>query len=95
MQLHHQLLVFALRDVLIAVMLPFSSPAEPRSLTTIFLEFPVPVVQRADGSGLEPSRNAVKVEGMLISKLVIRSVYVWWVSYVADTPGHGAFLARC
>ncbi|KAF1854720.1 hypothetical protein Lal_00011154 [Lupinus albus] len=35
------------------------------SLSAVLLELPVPIVQWANRSGLEPSRNAVKVERML------------------------------
>lgn len=34
-------------------------------LSTVLLELPVPVVQRADLSRLEPSRNAVEMECVL------------------------------
>lgn len=35
------------------------------ALPSILLELPVPVVQRADLAGLQPSRDAVEVECML------------------------------
>jgi hypothetical protein len=35
-------------------------------LSTVLLELPVPVVQRADLARLEPSRDAVEVERMLV-----------------------------
>lgn len=35
------------------------------ALTTVFLELPVPVIQRTDGPGLEPSRDAMEVERVL------------------------------
>jgi hypothetical protein len=38
---------------------------ESDCLTAILLEFPVSVVQRADLASLEPTRDAVEVEGML------------------------------
>lgn len=35
-------------------------------LTTVLLEFPVSVVQGADLTRLQPSRDAVEMEGMLV-----------------------------
>lgn len=37
----------------------------PLNLTTVFLEFPVSVIERTDLTCFEPSRDAMKVEGMV------------------------------
>lgn len=41
-------------------------PPDNQHLPTIFLKLPVSVVQRTDLSGLQPSRDAVEMEGVLI-----------------------------
>jgi hypothetical protein len=38
---------------------------EERYAVGLLLEFPLPIVQRTDIPGFEPSRNAVEMEGML------------------------------
>lgn len=38
-------------------------------LPTILLELPVPVIQRADLAGLEPTRDAVEVESVLMDRV--------------------------
>lgn len=40
-------------------------PPPPEYLPPILLELPIPVVEGADLAGLEPSRDAVEVEGVL------------------------------
>jgi hypothetical protein len=41
------------------------------NLATVLLEFPITVVERAHLSGLEPSGDAVEVEGVLFRMLVL------------------------
>ena len=62
------------------------------SSTTIFLELPVSVVERADLSRLEPSGNAVEVEGVLqLSAMAFQRELC--STYIADAPCNGALLA--
>lgn len=67
------------------------------SLTTVLLELPVSVVQRADLTGLEPSRDAVEMERMLASRGLLAGSRTLGVvratTYVADSPSYGALLA--
>jgi hypothetical protein len=58
------------------------------SLATILLELPVAVIQRADLSGLQPSRYAVEVESML-KEVSSVSVVGSGGTYVANTPSDG------
>ncbi len=64
--------------------------------TTVLLELPVSVVQRADLPGLKPSGDAVEVEGMLfalVSSLIFSSRSEGArQSYIADSPRDGALL---
>lgn len=64
------------------------------ALPTILLELPVSVVERADLAGLEPSRDAVEVEGVLQrSWLMVARSKITKSTYIADTPGNSALLA--
>lgn len=50
------------------------APSQMQILTTIFLEFPIAVVERANLAGLQPSRDAVEVERVLCTMLVYVSL---------------------
>ena len=65
-------------------------------LPAILLKFPISVVQRADLTCLEPSRDAVEMEGVLQgSKVLVGLTEAHGDSktYVADTPCDGTLLA--
>lgn len=51
--------------VIVCRPLPFRRNTFSNNLATVFLEFPVPVIQRTDLTGLEPSRYAVEVESVI------------------------------
>ncbi len=62
------------------------------------LEFPFAVVQRAHLTRLEPSRNAVEVESVLHDDRALTNMKyeeIFSATHVADSPGNGAFFARC
>lgn len=65
-------------------------------LPAILLEFPVTVVERADLAGLQPTGDAVEVEGVLRNSSVRLAISEarMWQAYIADTPSHRALLAR-
>jgi hypothetical protein len=48
--------------------------SESSRLSAVFLELPVPVVQRTNLTGLQPSRYTVEVEGMLSNTALSTSV---------------------
>lgn len=64
------------------------------SLTAVLLELPVTVVERAHLTGLEPARNAMEVECVLVKDLVKILRIICRPSrgktYVAYTPGDSA-----
>ena len=63
----------------------------PVFLPAVFLEFPIPVVQWAHLTGLQPARYAMKMERMLVTS---RSISVWpgrnrrGTTHVTDTPSN-------
>jgi hypothetical protein len=63
----------------------------------LLLEFPLPVVQRADLPGLQPPWNTVEVESMLQRT----TIFIIWGdnnmsdgTYVANSPGNSALVTR-
>lgn len=62
-------------------------------LTTVFLELPVSVVQWAHLAGLQPSRDAVEVEGVLDRDRQQATGQRRCSTNIADTPSYGALLA--
>jgi len=68
-------LIYQKLDGFASCLEPFSRNAikhdAHNKLPSIFLEFPVPIVERTDLTCLEPTRDAVKMEGVLDMELAV------------------------
>ena len=59
---------------------------------SVLLELPVPVVEGADLSGLQPAGDAVEVEGMIAPGFSICESRFLGTSFDSHAPCHGALL---
>ena len=60
--------------------------------SSVFLELPVTVVERADLTGLQPSGDAVEMESVLYTLLDEKRQELY-PTHIADAPGDGTFFS--
>ena len=68
----------------------------PSNLSAILLKLPITIIERADLSCLEPTRDAVEMKSVLIESIVLaqQKDQVLWDPYIANTPGNSTFFTR-